>query len=141
MSDQIIPATIGQRMGSRMLALFGAMALFLAAIGLYGVMSYSVSQRTREIGVRLALGADSRGVVGMVLRHGLRLTAIGLLVGGVLSLGAGFLLRSQLFGLSPADPVTFGGLALVLAVVATGASLVPARRAARVDPIVALRSE
>ena len=141
MSDQIIPATIGQRMGSRMLALFGAIALFLAAIGLYGVMSYSVSQRTREIGVRLALGADSRGVVGMVLRHGLKLTAMGLLVGGVLSLGAGFLLRSQLFGLSPADPVTFGGLALILAVVATGASLVPARRAARVDPIVALRSE
>jgi len=141
MSDQIIPATIGQRMGSRMLALFGAMALFLAAIGLYGVMSYSVSQRTREIGVRLALGADSRGVVGMVLRQGLKLTAMGLLVGGVLSLGAGFLLRSQLFGLSPADPVTFGGLALILAVVAIGASLLPARRAARVDPIVALRSE
>jgi predicted permease len=141
MSEQIIPATIGQRMGARMLALFGGVALVLAAIGLYGVMSYSVNQRTREIGVRLALGADSRGVVGMVLRQGLRLTAIGLVVGGVLSLGAGMLLRSQLFGLSPADPVTFGALALLLAAVATGASILPARRAARVDPIIALRSE
>ena len=141
MSEQIIPATIGQRMGARMLALFGGVALLLAAIGLYGVMSYSVNQRTREIGVRLALGADRRGVVGMVLRQGLRLTAIGLVVGGVLSLGAGMLLRSQLFGLSPADPVTFGVLALLLAVVATGASILPARRAARVNPIIALRSE
>lgn len=141
MGEQIIPATIGQRMGSRMLALFGGVALLLAAIGLYGVMSYSVSQRTREIGVRLALGADARGVTRMVLRQGLRLTAIGLVVGGVLSLGAGFLLRSQLFGLSPADPVTFGALTLLLAVVAAGATIVPARRAARVDPIIALRSE
>ncbi len=141
MSEQIIPATIGQRMGARMLALFGGVALLLAAIGLYGVMSYSVNQRTREIGVRLALGADSRGVVGMVMRQGLRLTTIGLVVGGVLSLGAGMLLRSQLFGLSPADPVTFAGLALLLAVVAVVASILPARRAARVSPIVALRSE
>jgi predicted permease len=141
MSEQIIPATIGQRMGARMLALFGGVALLLAAIGLYGVMSYSVSQRTREIGVRLALGADSRGVVGMVLRQGLRLTGIGLGVGAVLSLGAGMLLRSQLFGLSPADPVTFGVLALLLALVAAAASILPARRAARVSPIVALRSE
>lgn len=141
MSEQIIPATIGQRMGARMLALFGGVALLLAAIGLYGVMSYSVNQRTREIGVRLALGADGRGVAMMVLRQGLRLTGIGLLVGGALSLGAGMLLRSQLFGLSPADPVTFGALALLLALVTTAASLLPARRAARVDPIVALRSE
>ncbi len=141
MSEQIIPATIGQRMGARMLALFGGLALLLAAIGLYGVMSYSVGQRTREIGVRLALGADIRDVTGMVLRQGLLLTGIGLLAGGVLSLFAGRLLQSQLFGLSPADPITFGGLALLLALVATGASLLPARRAARVDPLVALRSE
>ncbi len=141
MSEQIIPATIGQRMGARMLALFGSVALLLAGIGLYGVMSYSVNQRTREIGVRLALGADSRSVVGLVLRQGLRLTAFGLAAGTVLSLGAGMLLRSQLFGLSPADPVTFVALALLLAVVAAGASVLPARRAARVDPIIALRSE
>ncbi len=141
MSEQIIPATIAQRMGARMLALFGGVALLLAAIGLYGVVSYSVSQRTREIGVRLALGADPRGVVGLVLGQGLRLTAIGLGVGGVLSLGAGMLVRNQLFGLSPADPVTFVALALLLAAVATGASILPALRAARVNPIAALRSE
>ncbi len=140
MGEQIIPATIGQRMGARMLALFGSLALLLAAIGLYGVMSFMVNQRTREIGVRVALGADPRHVVRMVLAQGLRLTAIGLVAGGVLALGAGQLLRSQLFGLSPADPITFGGLALLLGLVAAGASLIPARRAARVDPLVALRS-
>jgi predicted permease len=141
MSEQIIPATIGQRMGARMLALFGVLALLLAAIGLYGVMSYTVSQRTREIGVRLALGAERGGVMRLVLRQGLRLTAVGLVIGGALSLGAGVLLRSQLFGLSPADPLTFGVLVVLLGVVAALASLVPARRAARIDPIISLRSE
>ncbi len=141
MAEQIIPATIGQRMGSRMLALFGVIALVLATIGLYGVMAYTVSQRTREIGVRVALGADAGSVSRMVLAQGLRLTAMGLALGAVLALVAGRLLRSQLFGLSPADPATFGVLALFLGGVAAAASLIPARRAARVDPLVALRSE
>jgi len=130
-----------QKIGAIMLAAVGTLALLLAAIGIYGVMSYSVSRRTREIGVRVALGAARRDVVGMVVGRALRLAGIGLLVGGGGALGAGQLLQSQLFGVSPRDPATFAAIALLLGGVAFLASWLPARRAAAVDPLVALRCE
>jgi len=117
------------------------LALVLATIGLHGVLSYSVAQRTREIGVRIAIGASRRDVLGLVVGRAMRITAIGLGVGIVLAAGAGQLLRSQIFGVSPLDPVTFVGVVLLLGAVALLAAWLPARRAARVDPIVALQAE
>lgn len=141
MTQQMVPATFVQRVGAAVLGLFGILALVLAAIGLYGVIAYAVTQRTREIGVRVALGAGLGSVVLLVVGQGLRVTGLGLLVGTALALGLGRLLRGQLFGVNPADPLTFLSLGALLAAVAVLASLVPARRAARVDPVVALRSE
>ncbi len=139
--QQMVPATIVQRIGAAVLGIFGGLALLLSAVGIYGVVAYSVAQRTRELGVRVALGATAPAVIRLVLGHGLRLTGAGILVGGLLALGAGRLLRSQLFGLNPADPLTFGVLIVALGGVALLASLLPARRAARVDPVVALKGE
>ncbi len=141
MRDQMQQSTVGQEIGSRVLVLFGGIALLLAAVGIYGVMAYSVSQRTREIGVRVALGAAVGDVTRMVVRQGLAITAIGALVGGVLALGAGKLLRNLLLGVSPTDPLTFLAIAVVLGAVAAVASVVPARRAARIHPTEALKAE
>jgi len=141
MAEHMQAALFVQSVGATMLAAFGAMALLLAAIGMFGVLSYHVSQRTREIGVRVALGAGRREVVGMVVGRATRLVAVGLAAGLALAVGAGELLRSQLIGVGPRDPLTFIGIALLLALVALGASWLPARRAARVDPMVALRYE
>jgi putative ABC transport system permease protein len=115
--------------------------LLLAAIGIYGVTSYAVSRRTREIGIRIALGADRRGVVAIVLRQALVLTGIGLVIGLAFGAAAAQLLRSLLFGISAVDPLTFGGAAVLFVAVALAASYVPARRATRLDPVTALRSE
>ena len=115
--------------------------MLLAGVGLYGVMAYSVSQRTREIGIRLALGANPEGVLRMVMRRGLLLALLGIAAGLGLSLAATPLLAPLLFRVSPADPVSITGAALFLIVVAVLASLIPALRATRVDPIVALRQE
>ncbi len=130
-----------QSMGASILAFLGMIALALAAIGLYGVLSFAVSQRTREIGVRMALGAGTASVVRMVALHASRLLGIGLVLGGGLGLAVGVALRSQLFGVEPADPVTFVAVAGVLALVAVAAAVVPARRASRVDPVVTLKAE
>jgi len=130
-----------QRIGAVMLALIGTLALFLSAIGIYGMMAYAVSRRVREIGVRIALGAARRDVVGMVVGRALRLAGLGLLIGLAGALGIGQALRSLLLGVSPRDPLTFAGIGVLLAAVALVASLIPARRAAAVDPMVALRSE
>jgi len=124
-----------------LLGLFGALALALAVVGLYGVISYSVSQRSREIGVRVALGARDSDVFRLVLSQGLRLTTIGLAVGIAGALVVSRVLSSVLYGVSPTDPVSFGVVALVLTLVALLASYIPARWATRVDPMRALRSE
>ncbi len=124
-----------------MLAIAGAMALLLGAVGLYGVLAYAVSQRRRELGIRLALGQEPRAVVGMVLRQGLGLAAGGLALGLVLAWAASRLLTAVLFGVRPMDPVTYAAIIVTLGATAAAASFAPARRAARVDPAEALRAE
>jgi putative ABC transport system permease protein len=130
-----------RRFGVTLLAAFGVIAVTLAAVGLYGVLAFIVAQRKREIGVRMALGASPRDVIADVLGHGLKLAVIGIVAGIVLALAATRLLSSLLYGTSTTDVATFAFVALLLIVVATGASLVPAFRASRVDPLIALRED
>ena len=124
-----------------MMTVLGSMALLLACVGVYGVMAYSVTERTREIGIRMALGAEARRVVGMVLRRGAMLTVTGLLIGLVCSVGLARLLASLVYGVSALDLETFAGVSAALVGVALLATYVPARRAARVDPLISLRCE
>ena len=124
-----------------MLAIAAGVALFLGSVGIYGVISYIVAQRTREIGVRMAMGAERSDVSGMVLRQALVLSAAGVLIGLVAAAGLTRLMASLLYGVSPMDPITLGSVSVALASVAVLASWLPARRAASVDPVVALRSE
>ena len=129
------------RWEASLLAAFGALAVVLAAVGLYGAVSYQVTLRTREIGIRMAIGARPREVFRLVLRQGLAIALIGVVIGQLASLGLARLLRRFLFGLSPLDPVTYTGAALLWIVVAALACFLPARRAAGVQPVVALRYE
>jgi ABC-type antimicrobial peptide transport system permease subunit len=124
-----------------LLASFAFVALLLAAIGIHGVLSYGVSQRRREIGIRMALGAHRSDLIGLVVRQGLMLTTAGLLVGFLGAIAFSQLLSSQLFGITPSDPLTLGAVAILLGLVALAATVSPAHRAASVDPIVTLRSE
>jgi putative ABC transport system permease protein len=124
-----------------MFSIFGAVALLLASIGVYGVLSYAVSQRTQEIGVRMALGASRRNVFSLILTHGARLALIGIVCGVLGAAAVTRIVTSLLYNVSATDPVSFGGTALFLALVAVVASYVPARRATSVDPMVALRAE
>jgi putative ABC transport system permease protein len=124
-----------------LLGIFAGLALVLACIGVYGVLAYSVAQRTREIGVRMALGAKPHDVIRMILGRGITLSAVGLVAGTALAIALGTLLRSLLFGVSSGAPLVYAGTACLLIVVALAACFIPARRAARVDPVVALRDE
>ena len=134
-------ALILPRLGAVLAGGFGILALLLASVGLYGVVAYGVSQRTREIGIRLALGADRASVLRMVVRGGLGQTALGLGIGAALAIGATRALRSLLFGVGAADPLTYLAVAALLTGVAALASWLPARRAARVDPTITMRAE
>lgn len=130
-----------QRLQGQVIGLFAALGMILAAIGIYGVISYGVAQRTREVGVRMALGASRSQVVGLVLRQGMALVGVGLVLGLVAAFGASRALTRLLYGIGPTDLVSFVGVPLVLGAVALLASWLPARRAARVDPLIAMRSD
>jgi putative ABC transport system permease protein len=129
------------RLFGYMFGIFGAAALFLAGVGVYGVLSFSVSQRTQEMGVRIALGAKQSDVLGLVVRQGVTLAAVGVLLGLVGAFGITRVIRSLLYNVTPTDPLSFGGVAVFLAAIAVLASYLPARRATNVDPIIALRNE
>ena len=140
LAELVDQQTATSRFGSAVLAAFGASALVLAAIGLYGVLAFVVSLRRREIGIRLALGATSARVLEGVVTQGTVLAAIGLVVGTVAALFATRAIESQLFGVGARDPLVFAGAGIALLIVSAAASWIPARRAARVDPTVALRA-
>jgi putative ABC transport system permease protein len=139
--EQIIGESLWQRRLWGVLFLAFAALVVLAAIGIYGVMSYMVSQRTREIGIRMALGARQSSVLAMVLRSGFGLVLIGCAIGLGAAAALARLVRTMLFGVSATDPLTFGGVPVFLALVALLACYLPARRAASVDPLIALRQE
>jgi putative ABC transport system permease protein len=140
--EEIMSTSMAQpRLEAVLLGLFGGLAMLLAAVGIYGVMSYSVSQRTGEIGIRMALGANHGAILKMICTQGLLLIAVGLAGGLALALAVTRLMSNVLFGVSPTDPLTFFIIVVLLALVALLACYVPARRATRVDPLVALRNE
>jgi putative ABC transport system permease protein len=140
--EQVVSGSVaGERFRTNLLVTFALIALLLSAIGVYGVMSYSVEQRTPEMGLRMALGASPRDVLRLVAGHGMRLALAGIVLGVVAAFWVTRLLASLLFGVSATDPVTFGSIATLLLAVAALASYIPARRATRTDPMVALRTE
>jgi ABC-type antimicrobial peptide transport system permease subunit len=143
MNDHVLNgrALLGTRIGAVFSAVFGLLALILASVGVYGLISYSVAQRTREIGIRVALGARMPLVIGLVVRQGFTVALIGIAVGVALTLFVTQLLSKLLYGVAPHDPLVFGAVSLTLVAVGVVASLLPARRATRVDPLAALRTE
>ncbi len=141
LSERVTDSIAQRRFATGLLGAFAGIALLLAVLGLYGVMSYLVAQRTREFGIRLALGAQWRDLLCLVLGHGMRLVALGLVLGLGGALALSRVVEAQLYQVSPQDPLTFAAVALLLAVAAALACWLPARRAARVDPMVALRAE
>src|SRR4029077_6857834 len=141
MEEIIAESLAARRVSMIVLCVFAALALGLASAGIYGVISYLVGQRTHEIGIRMALGAKQSDVLRQILSQSMKLTLIGIFIGLLAALGLTRLMANLLFGVSATDPVTFVGVGAILAIVALAACLVPARRATKVDPIVALRYE
>ena len=141
MTEVVSLSTSRERFNMWLMAVFGGAALLLAAIGIYGLMAYSVEQRTQELGIRMALGAEARDVRRMVVVQGMRLAGIGLAIGLAASFGLARLIESFLFGVTTSDPLVFAGVPVVLAAVALLAVWLPAIRASRVDPMEALRYE
>jgi predicted permease len=141
MSSRVSESLAGRRFSTLLLALFACLALCLATIGTYGTISYLVAHGTREIGIRMALGASPRGVRALVVRQGMLMAAVGLGIGLAGAFALTRFMQALLFGVAAADPLTFAAIPLLLALVAVAASYIPARRAARIDPVVALRAE
>jgi putative ABC transport system permease protein len=141
MEELLAESNSGRRFNMLLLSLFAGVALLLAIVGIYGVMSYTVAQRTKEIGIRVAIGAQASDVFRMVMGHGMMLALIGIVFGLAAAYGVTRLMASMLFGVEPTDPTTFIGIALLLGVVAFVACYIPGRRATKVDPLVALRYE
>ena len=140
--DEYVGASLGRsRFDTLLLSLFAALALALTMVGIYGVMAYTVAQRTREIGIRIALGARRNDVLRMVLGRSFVITGLGLLIGTVGALGLTRFLSGLLYQVTPMDPLTFAGVPVLLGAISLLASYLPAWRAARVDPMVALRYE
>jgi ABC-type antimicrobial peptide transport system permease subunit len=140
-AEQVDRKGYQQRLAATLIAIFGAMALFLAAIGLYAVMSYSVSQSTRELGMRIALGAGIRDILRLVLSRGLGLTIAGIAIGGLVALLVTRLMGNLLYKVSPRDPLAFGFALVVITIASLAACFLPARRATRIDPVQALREQ
>ncbi len=141
LADLVAPSIRPWRLGTTMFGVFAGLALVLAAVGLYGVLSYTVAQRSHEIGIRMAMGARRGNVLGLMVGQGVKIAALGAGIGAVAALAGGRVLSSLLYGVSPRDPLVLLGAAVIPLVVAAIASYVPARRAAKVDPVVALRYE
>ena len=140
--DRLVASSIARpRFYAVLLGVFAGVACALAAIGVYGVLAYDVIQRTHEIGIRMALGAQRSQVMGLVLRKGVMLTAVGIAIGLAAAAATTRVLQGMLYGLSPLDPQTFVAVSLLFGLVAIAAAYVPARRATGVDPMVALRTE
>jgi ABC-type antimicrobial peptide transport system permease subunit len=137
LSQSIAP----QRFVALLLSLFAALALIQALIGIYGVMSYAVTQRRQELGIRMALGAHSGNILSLVLKRGMKLTLIGLALGLIGAVASTRLLRDMLFGIKPFDPLTFAAMTLLLVCISLVACFLPARRATKVDPMNVLRNE
>ncbi len=141
MNEVVANSFAARRLSMMLLGVFAALALVLACVGIYGVISYLVGQRTHEIGVRMALGAQQNDVLRLIIGQGARMALVGVAIGIVAAMGLTRLMANQLFGVSPHDPITFVGVAVLLIIVAIAACYIPARRAMRVDPIIALRYE
>jgi putative ABC transport system permease protein len=141
MDDMVANSLTQQRFNTLLLGAFAALALLLAAVGIYSVLSYTVKRRAREIGIRLALGAGLRDVLRMVVFEGMRPTLVGVLIGAAGALALGRVLSGLIYGVKPTDPITFLAVAILLSVIALLASIIPAYRATKVDPMAALRYE
>jgi ABC-type antimicrobial peptide transport system permease subunit len=140
-SEQIDRAMYRERLVAWLSGVFAMLALVVACIGLYGLLSFEVTRRTHEVGIRMALGASPRHVFGLVLGRGIRLVGIGAVIGIATALGLTRYLQSLLFGVRPIDPLAYAAVTILLLIVTMGACYVPARRATQVEPIVALRYE
>jgi len=141
MESAISDSLAERRFAMILLGVFAALALLLACVGIYGVIAYLVGQRTQEIGIRMALGARRADVLGLMLWEGTRLALMGIAIGGAVALALTRLMTKMIYGISATDPLTFFGVAIVLMLVAIAACYLPARKASRVDPMQALRSE